>query len=57
MLIHNYCYHDGSVCGLAAPVRRTMDMMHVGGLKAAGSAGDGLITAAAQSAGLTHDGF
>lgn len=47
------------VCGLAAPARRTMDMMHVGGLKAAaaGSAGDGLISAAAQSAGLTHDGF
>lgn len=55
MLIHNYFYHDGRVCGLAAPARRTMDMVHVGGLKAAaaGSAGDGLISAAAQSA----DGF
>lgn len=47
------------VCGLAAPVHRTMDIMHVGGLKAAaaGSAGDGLISAAAQSAGLIDDGF
>lgn len=43
------------VCGLAAPVRRTMDMMHAGGLKAA-AAGDGLISAAAQSAGLIDDG-
>lgn len=44
------------VSGLSAPVRRTMDIMHVGGLKAA-AAGDGLISAAAQSAGLTVDGF